>query len=475
VQYPQIKANHPEIFPPDFLALQAIPDTSECDHLFISSVTEDGALADWLTRKLTAEGYHVWCERFKLLGGEAFPNDVDDALKRRAFRVLGLYSQASLSNPEVMRHRGLALSIGTDRNSEFLIPLNVDGVTRDQLDRVTSSLQFISFETSWASGLGQLLAKLESVGCPRPLLDGKRVAAEAFLEKDVLSNQVESLYSNCLQIEQVPDTIYRFRAQDAIANGRLQRFQFKWAFRRVNPKLFLSFHQPPPSVVWECQLESAGSALWRQVEKVEGIWSRNLVSELLRKSLIIKCHEGGLQYCPQTHLHYFPRGLVHRDRVKYTRPDGAKTFVNAVGQRRFPGSERYQYHLAPVFSVAQDLFDDFVVLVRVRIRLSNTSDEPLPRRTAVSRRKHLCKNWWNKEWLGRVLAICQYLAEDSKITIGKQQGEQIIINAMPFHLSAPIGIDEAALDQLSYERSELLVAQDDGEIENTDKDEADND
>ena len=119
VRYPQIKANHPQIFPPEFLALQAMPDTLECDHLFISSVPEDGALADWLTRKLTAEGYHVWCERFKLLGGETFPDDVDDALKRRAFRVLGLYSQVSLNNPEVMRQRGLALRSCPKTTSHF--------------------------------------------------------------------------------------------------------------------------------------------------------------------------------------------------------------------------------------------------------------------------------------------------------------------------------------------------------------------
>src|SRR2546422_9440337 len=43
------------------------------EHLLINYATEDWALADWLTRKLTAEGYRVWCDRFKLLGGESYP------------------------------------------------------------------------------------------------------------------------------------------------------------------------------------------------------------------------------------------------------------------------------------------------------------------------------------------------------------------------------------------------------------------
>ena len=51
----------------------------EREHLFISYAWEDGALAEWLTLKLTAEGYRVWCDRFKILGGERWPEDIDDA------------------------------------------------------------------------------------------------------------------------------------------------------------------------------------------------------------------------------------------------------------------------------------------------------------------------------------------------------------------------------------------------------------
>jgi hypothetical protein len=48
--------------------------------LRLSYATEDAALADWLTLKLTAEGYLVWCDRFKMLGGERWPEDIDKAI-----------------------------------------------------------------------------------------------------------------------------------------------------------------------------------------------------------------------------------------------------------------------------------------------------------------------------------------------------------------------------------------------------------
>ncbi len=58
------------------------------DHLFISYATEDGELAEWLTLRLTTEGYKAWCDRVKLLGGESYPRDIDKAIKTQTFRML---------------------------------------------------------------------------------------------------------------------------------------------------------------------------------------------------------------------------------------------------------------------------------------------------------------------------------------------------------------------------------------------------
>jgi hypothetical protein len=74
------------------------------EHLLINYATEDWALAEWLTRKLSAEGYRVWCDRFKLLGGESYPREIDDAIKNRTFRMLSLLSRGT--HPH---HRGSRL------------------------------------------------------------------------------------------------------------------------------------------------------------------------------------------------------------------------------------------------------------------------------------------------------------------------------------------------------------------------------
>ena len=102
------------------------------EHLFISYATEDSDLAEWLSLKLTGEEYAVWCDRFKLLGGESY----------------------------------------------FLIPLNVDGLKPTELDWMTSDITFIPFHKSWAKGLAQLLKKLDSIDAPRPVKDGKAIACQ---------------------------------------------------------------------------------------------------------------------------------------------------------------------------------------------------------------------------------------------------------------------------------------------------------
>jgi hypothetical protein len=465
-QFPHIKANHPQIFPPEFLAIQTqMKRVEKRDYILISYATEDIALAEWLARKLTAEGYLVWCERFRRLGGEYYPDDVDDAIQERVSRVLALYSQASLSNPDIIRQRAIAIGISR-QIPNFLIALRVEQIPVERMDQATRQLIFVPFETNWAEGLRLLLGKLEAVGCPKLLPNGKGIAAGAFLEKDVLSDDVETVVTNYLRIHRLPDVILRFNPKQVIQGEKLDEMKLEWAFREVSDRLFLSFHQPPQSLATTYELRPVGRGSWRGAEKVEGIITRNLVSELIRKALIVKCLQKGLQYCQQTGLYYFPFGLVPGDKIKYRWPNGKTASINTVGERKYSrggGDEHYHYYLAPNFYVSQHLLDDFAVLVRVRVRITDTLGVPLPTRKANSRRKDLCKDWWNGEWLSRMLSICQYLANGENIVIGEQESEQIIIGAEPLNLTAPRGVDEAALDQSSYEREDVLFPREDDE------------
>lgn len=191
-------------------------DSEAPDHLFISYATENGDLAEWLTVKLTAEGYAVWCDRTKLLGGESYPADIDHAIKVRTFRLLALLSRASVAKPNPVKERTLALNLARERRTDFLIPLNVDGLRSTELDWMTSDLTFIAFAESWAAGFEQLLKKLRSINAPRPLATkGAEAVSDWYLQRDQPDLRRERLISNRLRFTAVPETVYRL-----VVNGQ---------------------------------------------------------------------------------------------------------------------------------------------------------------------------------------------------------------------------------------------------------------
>lgn len=469
IKYPHIKRNYPSIFPPEFIiALEQINKFEERKHLFISYAPKDLVLADWLAKRLTAEGYLVWCEHLKMLGGEKFPDDIEKAIKNQAFCIVALYSQSSLTKPDLTLQRSIAISLIEERQEDFVIPIDVDGINKTKLDRKTQLLNFIEFNKNWAEGLKNLLNKLEYNKCPKSLPEGAKVSLSAFLYEDTTVDKTENIYSNYLKFKKIPNIIYLFEAENTNLDLESENLNLEWSYRQIDNKNFLSFHQPPNWISEKLQLNLSRNNCWQELINIEGISTKNLVSELLRKALIVKCHHKGLKYCPETRLHYFPQEFAKLNRLNYIKYDGSKSFVQAVGTRTYwrpAKAEKYQYHLAPTFYISQNLFNTFTLQIRLRVRLADDNGVLLDKRKAVSRRKHLCKNWWNNDWLNRIFAICQFLADDNQIIIGDRENEQIIVHAIPTHFTAPIAIDEASIKNFKQDRLDWLNMRSDSEQE----------
>jgi len=459
-QYTQLKATHTKIFPPDILAYQAQVDRiGQRNYIFISYSPENIILADWIARKLVAEGYLVWCEKIRHLGGDEYPGDIDIAMQRDVFCVIALYSESSIKNPEFIRQSAVAIGISKSIPN-FYIPIRIEQIPIDKMDRTTRGLVFLPFETDWSEGIRLLLDKLENIGCPKSQPKGRRIAAEVFPDGDVYSQSSEMIVSNLFPILQLPKIILRFQTKQTIPNQLIFQMRCEWAFRQVSDRLFLSFQQPSPELLNNYGLSLVGEGLWEGIERVEGISSKNLVSELLRKGIIVYCLEKGLKYCPSTNLIYFPFGLVPGDKMNYLWPNGKTAFINTVGERKYrkgKGEERYKYYIAPDFYISQTLIGDFAVLLKIRIRITDIEGVPLSPSKSNSRRKDLCHDWWNAEWLSRTLAVCQFLSHEGKITLALSQINQIIIGATPIILTAPFGIDEKLIDLGSYEREDILM------------------
>ena len=431
------------------------------DHIFISYATEQSVLCDWLARRLAAEGYAIWYDRQKLLGGENWPNDIDAAINERTFRMLALLSRASMKKPnpqgEWLKGNAIGKKLGIE---DFVIPLNTDGLRPDEITWNLQPINYIPFTSSWAEGLTNLLKKLESVDAPQVLNDGPRIAVESIVASNVVLDEPEKLLSNCFEVEQTPRYIRKYEVETDLSMYERRALQKEWACRDVSPRRILAFDGPPSTISMCRRFRCVGQVSWCDMELLDGIDTRHIVVSLIHRCFDLLLRDKGMNYSVYTESGnhkkytkqwYLPRGLLNKDRVSVAFPSGNRSRFKGVGERTYPtrdGGEVYRYHLSPSFSVLQDQTDPFVILLRNRIYLTDVRGIPLEGQKIVSRRKHLCKAWFNREWCARTLGIAQLLAdEDMYIRFGSEGEQQLVISALPIVPNAPKRIQDELVDE----------------------------
>lgn len=423
------------------------------DHIFISYATEQWALCDWLARRLAANGYAIWCDRQKLLGGENWPNDINVAINERTFRMLALLSRESINkqNPQGEWLKGFAIGkkLGID---DFVIPLNTDGLRPDEIPWNLQPINYISFSPSWAEGLAALLKKLETIDAPRVLTGGPRIAIESIVTINAVRTEPEVLLSNCFEVIHVPRFVFKYKLLSGqLSTEERRALRIDWACRDVSPTRVFAFHDPPVSVMnrygFRCVLRES----WVDTDKIDGFDTRDLVVSLIHKCINRLFEDRGLKYCNDRRQWYLPRGLLDNDRVKFSLPSGKQSWCSGVGERTYfgaSGKEIYRYHLSPSFTVLREQINPFVLLLRNRVYLTDVKGVPLDEQKIVSRRKHLCKGWFNREWCARTLGVTQLLADGNGfIRFGPEGKQELIIKAMPIVINAPKGIRDDIVDE----------------------------
>jgi hypothetical protein len=414
------------------------------DHLFISYATEDAMFAEWLALRLTSEGYKVWCDQIKLLGGESYPRDIDAAIKTGTFRLLAVLSRSSISKPNPLKERTLALNLSRERDEEFLIPLNLDGVRPAEMDWMVSDITFVPFYRGWAGGLAQLLKLLHKIDAPKSLSDGRSLVAKYVDHQSSPAERQERLWSNVLAFKDVPETLIRVAGKSVASRRELE----DWPHYRENSHVCWMFETPPemPDDTQVRELEWADARA-----PSSGLPLRNVAVNLLKQYLEIHCLTKGLRCWEdgkrRRHL-YFASSEDQSSRLPFVRYDGTKSWVRSHGWRTFKtvhGLERVQYHLEPNFLVLLTSPPSPAVLVRLRVFLTDDDGNPLPVGTALRRRKAICKTWWNYEWYARCLAIVQWLTGGNDVDLALTEGCRIRLGGTPVSRPVPVGIDEGLL------------------------------
>lgn len=455
-KHPQLITQHPHIFHPAFFAnSSATNGTAPRDLLVIDNVVEDDTMATWLARRLQLEGYQVWSKATSPTAGSSVNETIEKLVKSRAFRLLQVMSPHAVSDNEFNSRRSFAFGV-TDNLVLPLTSMDFDPAT---LDSKSSKLEAVMFTKSWAEGLTVLLKALKDSGCPGFRDATTRFSTSFGVMPGLVKEQPERLISSQFDVIKIPKSINRYVSDKEINEQELQDMSLQWAFRKVDKNRFLSFFAPPTDLKRKFVIKDKGGAAWDIVADIDKIAVKILLPELIRKSIIVHSISKGLKYCPEFDGLYFPENLVPSDRLNFIRPDGEKSFVGPVGQRKFwrPGiSTIYKYALSPLFRVVDGYENKYRIQLKTRIRFTDEDGTLLPSKAAFSRRKHLCRSWFNYEWLHRMLAMIQFLSENETITIGPV-GSELIISAKPNEWLVPLSIDEDALSNKEGDREEMMA------------------
>lgn len=462
----RVLAQHPQLFcPPFFPVAGGLSLSPAFDHVILDHADSDTALAHFLARRLTLAGYRTWCRGLAPVAGSSIADTVRGLLENRAFRYICVLSRQSLSDPQLAMRRGVAQHVGKQRGTSMVIPALADSVDESLLDPEFRAIEPARFDNGWAVGLKQLEGVLRSHNCPREPEGACQLALRSYFPDELVLAEPEALVSNVFPVIRMPEVIHRFCSRMPLSNT-----SSPWSFKQVDEKTYLSFHRPPGDLSREFGITPNGGAVWLTTNKIDGVPVEHLLIELTKKAMHAECQRRGLKKCEQTELVYFPEGLLKNDNLRFKTLDGTSTFFTVTGERRWgrDGANPYRYHIAPEFRILHESTESWEITLRIRIRITN-ADGTIPSGHGVNaRRKKLCKSWWNKQWLHRILGVAQFLANGSdRIEVGEEARNQLIVAATPRTWGVPIRLNEDALtDDPDADDLVLPIAPDDDDGDN---------
>ncbi|MFN2507848.1 MAG: DNA-processing protein DprA [Chthoniobacterales bacterium] len=415
-------------------------------HLFISYAVEDSALAEWLARKLAARGHSVWFDQMKLLGGEPWPQTIDDAIKHRTFRMLALLSKHSIKKPKPTGERTLAQRLGDLRQTpDFLIPLKIDDT---ELDWLTTTLSYVSFTRGWASGWRALLKKLDSISAPRVLVNSAALAAASFpTGDDLLLAEGEKVFTNVIRVKSFPHILQVFRTAGALAREDWEFLENSWAFYRINDEALVALIPPPAEFVTKV-LPTREKCLWTESEFFRDVRARNIAAALIMKVLSRRLTAAGCLSHPNPRLSetfFLPESFRPNGKLQFTNFRGKKTWVQIRGKvtfRRSLGARELNYHhFAFRIRLAHGLDKAFYVQLTPTLIFFDEAGTPIIDRTVGPRRRRMTKMWWNAKWLNRLMA-----AEEILTSLPANGPDDMVLERGLLALSSPVAIDESLFE-----------------------------
>jgi hypothetical protein len=434
---------------------------SERQMLFLSHATpEDNDFTRWLALQLANEGYPVWCDLTKLLGGEDFWKDIQEAIRERSIRFLFVLSKSSNTKDGTLQELACAKGVASKLKGEirdFIIALKVDDLAYSDVDIEIQRLNHVSFRSSWAVGLHQLLKKLEDDGVPKhPRFNPVAVStwwrsqAEFSAEQGV-SNEPEREISNWYRIGSFPEELWCHTVSRR-TSGKMEFdvSDLPWPAVKATDLSFVTF---APAAEVESFLDQS---IYIQTSMKIGTKDILVRSHPLSRSLTNLLRQGWdkavqirgfavQRMAPQPNRFYWKKGPG--DRIFFEGVNGKRGYRDVVGYATKRGTLRY-WHYA--ISGKPEMLPYPHLVVRGHVLFSDSGSVLwTDAEKSAKARRNQCKGWWNDEWRDRMLAAMSLLkSEMGSIVIPMSQETSVLLEPEPDFFESPVSYDgEKTVDE----------------------------
>lgn len=463
------------------LTSQQQPSPSRDTILISHANPEDNEFTLWLALRLASEGYRVWCDLTKLLGGEVFWDDIEAVIRERAAKVLFVLSRSSNNKDGVLREIHLAQGIARKQKiKDFVIPLHIDDLPHGEVTIEVTRVNSIPFEHSWAVGLDLLLRKLSEDGVAKePQFNATAVNEwwrSKFSAEDGLRREPEEHLSNWFPVTALPERVYfHWLARHGIGKieASLEALPFP-AFQEGTSLITFANAQD-----FDGKLGTNHYIAQTICERLEDVLAKDShfyksLHRILRLAWEQMLKERALPTYSMANgakTFYFAKNQVPKDKVTFQGVDGAKTWRAMIGHstRRNPKTGEVKTRIWHFGMEARPLLRPLTAFVlKPHVLFSDDGlkiwDKPKP--MAAARRKQ-CASWWNDEWRDRTLAAMTFLADaDGVVRIRLGSDQSLCVDSSPVRFISPVAYTDP---QVLKEQVEL--ADDYGRDRDEDEDE----
>jgi hypothetical protein len=419
------------------------------DVLFLSHANpEDDLVTGWLALQLAREGYAVWCDLTKLLGGEAFWDDIQEAIEYRTAKFLYVLSRNSNSKDGPLAELTVARDVERKlKLRDFIIPLHIDHLPHNEMHILLRRLNTIPFRKSWAAGLNQLVEKLQKQKVPKKRGFGPRAVNEWWkshfsAETGIQRRRAETL-SNYFDLEGLPEVIYIHALTGGHARDDLAESLPYSALVQGDSLIAFAPADDFAAKLGDGRIWNSHSV--KLEEFLPDQQNRNHVYTLLRLAWEKMAESKGLKAHPMSvgKAFWFAKDQVLKDRVAFSRPDGSPGYRSLVGYSsvgKTPDGEKrvryWHYAVRPVPNPGPA--PGFWIKSHVLFSDDGRNIWTSPGRLHAARRSQ-CSDWWNDLWRDRLLTTMSWLAGDeAEIAIPLGRELFVRLSRVPTLFESPV-------------------------------------